>query len=271
MNKDVDFKELIRKYLDGDINALQTLLSHTQTQVFNLSVRMLFSKEDAEDATQDILIRIVNGLHQFRGDSQFSTWVYAVARNYLISAKKKKAEAQEISFELMGYDLQRTIPDRTNPADEYINLIATADLKVGCTQAMLLCLNREQRLIFILSKIYKINSIEGAQIFSVSPQTYRKRLSRITQKMQSFLQENCGLINPSATCRCQKRLPYAVEMKRVNPSKPYFLEPYAGKEQVEKILSAMEKFDDESHIFRTNPEYQFCERKIHEIISSIEL
>ena len=255
--------------MDGDTSALQILLSQIQDKVFNLSIRMLFSIEDAEDATQDILIKVVNSLHKFKGDSRFSTWVYAVARNHLITTKIKKAEAQNISFELMSKDLQRDMPDTINIEDEYVNGVAIADLKISCTQAMLLCLDREQRLMFILSKIYKINSVEGAQIFSVSPQTYRKRLSRIVHKMQSFLAKNCGLINPSATCKCRKRLTHAIEMKRVNPSKPYYIEPYATKEQIERILSAMEEFDDESYIFRTNPEYKLCESKIHEIASKI--
>nr|WP_300573300.1 DUF2461 family protein [uncultured Acetatifactor sp.] len=75
--------ELIRKATAGDRKALETVLVSVQDLVFNLSLRMLGTFPDAEDATQDILLKIMTRLSSFRGESAFSTWVFRIASNYL--------------------------------------------------------------------------------------------------------------------------------------------------------------------------------------------
>lgn len=174
---------LAQSAANGNRESLETLLLEVKNLIYNLSVKMLFSKEDAEDATQDILIKVFMNLKQYQGKSKFSTWVYAIAKNHLLTTRKKRAESQPISFDLMSEDLSRTT---NNDKDTVTDSIIVADLKISCTQAMLLCLDREKRLMFILSRMFDINSRDGAKIFNISPQAYRKRLSRTTDKMKNF-------------------------------------------------------------------------------------
>ena len=79
---------LIDLALDGNAEGLEQLLASVQDMVFNLSLRMLGTVPDAEDAAQDILVRIMTSLSTFRKESSFQTWVYRIATNYLINYKK---------------------------------------------------------------------------------------------------------------------------------------------------------------------------------------
>ena len=72
--------ETLRRAREGELSAIDALLEAIQPGVFNLAVRMLGHREDARDATQEILLKVVTHLGSFRGDAAFGTWVWQVAR-----------------------------------------------------------------------------------------------------------------------------------------------------------------------------------------------
>jgi len=85
---------LVDRAISGDRKALEELLVGVQDIVFNLSLRMLGSPHDAEDASQEIYIRIITGLSTFKKESAFSTWVYRIATNHLLNYKKSMFSRQ---------------------------------------------------------------------------------------------------------------------------------------------------------------------------------
>lgn len=89
---------LIRQAKDGDAAALSGLVKGIQDKVFRLSMRMLADPDAAQDATQEILIRVITKLSTFKGDSRFETWVDKVAVNYLLTARKVIARDPCLSF-----------------------------------------------------------------------------------------------------------------------------------------------------------------------------
>ena len=70
---------LIKQATAGDKAALETVLSAVQDLVFNLSLRMLGTFHDAEDASQDILLKVMTHLSSYKGESAFTTWVFRIA------------------------------------------------------------------------------------------------------------------------------------------------------------------------------------------------
>lgn len=76
--------------INGSKEALGAIIENIEGPVFNLSLRMLGRIEDAEDAKQDILIKVITSLSSYKGKSLFSTWVYKIAVNHLINEKNKK-------------------------------------------------------------------------------------------------------------------------------------------------------------------------------------
>lgn len=83
-----ELQNLIQKASAGDKSSLETVLLSVRDLVFNLSLRMLGSFPDAEDATQDILLKVMTHLSSFKGESSFSTWVFRIAINHLKNYKK---------------------------------------------------------------------------------------------------------------------------------------------------------------------------------------
>lgn len=154
MNKksDEELKALVDKATSGDKNALETLIAGVQDIVFNLSLRMLGTFADAEDATQDILLQVMTHLSSFRGDSSFTTWVFRIASNHLKSYKKHMFAHYPLSFEYYGDDIEnakiRDAPDLTQNVEKDI---LAEELKMSCTNVMLQCLDMESRCIFIRS------------------------------------------------------------------------------------------------------------------------
>lgn len=249
--------DLIDKALEGDTLSLEKLIIGIKDKIYNISLRMLWNPSDAEDTTQEILIKVITNLSKFRKESHFSTWVYRIAYNHLCNINKRGLERETLSFEIFekgikeGFDTKEFID--TSQLDR--NMLEE-ELKISCTHAMLQCLDREDRMIYILSTMFDINSKEGAQIIRTTPEAYRKKLSRIRKKMQNFLNNNCGLANPEASCRCNRRIEIAIENQRINPKKLIFAEqPSVHENFLKACKDEMEQLDKVSGIFTSNPYY----------------
>ncbi len=256
---DVSLSEQVSRAQVGDQAALERVVREIQDQVYRLAVQMLWHPEDAEDATQEILIRIITHLGSFKGESAFTTWVYRVACNYLLTTRKRLAEREEITFKHFGQDLDVGLSE--GPIENHRGVeeaLLVQEVKVGCSQGMLLCLDRDQRLTYILGEILDINGVEGGEILGITPEVFRKRLSRARSRLYGFMRSKCGLVDSDCPCRCIKRVDRAVDLGRVDPEHLLFaLHPVqevskaqaqAGMEEVEFLRSAVS-------VFRTNPVY----------------
>ena len=213
-------QELIQKCLQGDKRSLEKLIDSIQSLIFNLSLRFLWNRMDAEDATQEILLKVITNLSKFDGRSKFKTWAYRVAINYLINQKQTKIEAVLTSFDIYADDLKDfKAPLEYNLPDKDI---LEKEVKVSCTLAMLQCLNRDQRMAFILGNVLKVNSKIGSEITETTPANFRKRLEQSRSILSDFLNNNCGVYNPSNNCRCSKRINTALACGRIEKAHLHF-------------------------------------------------
>ena len=184
----------IKKAIDGDKDALSGLVIGVQKELYNLALRMLWHPEDAEDATQEIIIKIITKLSTFEGKSSFKTWAWRIAINHLLNTRKRRAEKDNISFEEMTQDLDTFLADDSLPVEDKVQQkLLVEEAKIGCMQAMLLCLKRDERAAYIMGDVFGITDAEGASMFDVSPAAYRKRLSRARQHIRTFMDNNCGI------------------------------------------------------------------------------
>ena len=92
VNTPLVLEELARQALEGDRDALDSLVRALQGDIYGLALQMLWNREDAEDATQEILVRVVTRLSQFGFRSRLKTWVYRLAVNYILDVKKSPIE-----------------------------------------------------------------------------------------------------------------------------------------------------------------------------------
>jgi RNA polymerase sigma factor (sigma-70 family) len=197
--------ELIQAALEGSGAALSALVKRHQHYIYNVAQKMVLSPMDAEDITQEVLIKMVTKLAQFKGESNFRTWLYRITFNHFLKMKKKWLEDTITNFEDYGDTIQN-MPDETLSDIEKFELKEyIEDAKLGCMNGMLLCLNREQRLVYVLGEIFGIDHNFGADLLDISKDNFRQRLSRARADLYQFMHNKCGLINKNNSCRCNRK------------------------------------------------------------------
>lgn len=204
---DADISLAIKAAQGGDKEALETVVNMAQGYIYNLALRMLQIPQDAEDATQEILIQLITRLGQFRGESAFTTWMYRVASNHLLNRVTRDREQNRLSFEGMSLRLEESLAYYEDSAEEaYENSELIEEVKRNCTLGMLRCLNGEDRLALILGEVLEFDGELCAEIMDITPTAFRKRLSRARQAIVTFTAGHCGIVNPNNPCRCHKHV-----------------------------------------------------------------
>jgi RNA polymerase sigma factor (sigma-70 family) len=258
--------DVLQAATGGDLAALDTILLAIQPGVFNLAVRMLGNREDAADATQEILLKVVTHLGSFRADAAFTTWVYQVARNHLLTAATRSRESPEVSLEGIAERLQQGLdfaaslgdPERTARSLTPQDKLEARQIALGCTQNMLMALDRDQRLVYVLDIVFGLPSAQAAEVLAISPQAYRQRLSRARAKLEAFAGQTCGHVNHEAACRCEQQLP-AVRKVRASaaaPSPRSIAIHRAELAQAERQFEGLVRIGDAAAVFRAHPAYQ---------------
>lgn len=213
-------QELVQLAKGGSRDALEELVVRHQSWIYNLALQMVHRPEDAEDATQEVLIKLLTRLSSFDGRSSLRTWLYRIAINHLLNMKRGRAESRELTFAQYGRNLDDTpdaeLPDpRAVPADMQV-LIAEA--RIGCTSGMLLCLDRGQRMVFILGSIFGVSDTVGAELLELSRDNFRQRLARARRDLHNFMQDKCALVNTANPCRCAKKTQGFINAGHIDPN-----------------------------------------------------
>lgn len=249
----------VRQAKNGNKQALETIVGHIQERIYGLALRMLGNCEDAEDETQEILIKVITHLSDFREESAFSSWVYRVACNHLLTTRKRRNEREEVTFDFLEsmllsetdktYPLTVSGPERTLLAEE---------ARLGCMQALLACLDNKTRMTYILGELFGITSKEGAYIFDITPETFRKRLSRGRKCIGEFMMKHCGLVNGKNNCRCHKQAEKKLALiPAISAARPIVKREGVMKGRAEAMahLKEISEIERTAAMFRRYPEY----------------
>jgi RNA polymerase sigma factor (sigma-70 family) len=256
--------ELVRSAQAGNREATELLLMRHQPWIFNLAVRMLMRRADAEDATQEVLIKAFKALPEFRGDSGFRTWLYRIAVNHILNVKKTSASV--CSFEDAARGFER-VPDLDLPDPRTVPVpveVLIEETKIGCTMGTLLCLDGRQRLVFILGEIFGVSDQVGAEIVDVTPVNFRQILSRARRDLYEYLRGNCSLVNPDAPCKCVKKTRAFIQGGFVDPQKLQFTSQYQRKvrdvagDRAGELIDAYMKVA--AQVYRDHPFYEPAEQ-----------
>src|SRR2546426_4584 len=251
--------ELVEQAKNGDRLALETLALRHQAWIYNIAVRMVFNPHDAEEVTQEVLVKVITKLSSFKGESKFRTWLYRIAANHVLNMKRRRAETQTTTFADYAAAINRTpdldLPDPSSLPVELPVLVEEA--KNGCTMGMLLCLDRKQRLIFTLGEILGASDTVGGEVSEMSAENFRQCLSRARRDLHSFMNGQCGLVNTANPCRCPKKTRGFIEAGHVDPHHLLFVPEHV--ERVRDVAPAMvrqiEDVVERQHadIFREHP------------------
>lgn len=247
----------------GDLAALDQLLASLQPGVFNLALRVLGQRDDAADATQEILLKIVTHLGGFRGEAAFTTWVWRVAHNYLITARTAAAEAPTLSLDALAEKLDAglELSDRLTLAQGGPRALTPQDklearqVALSCTQTMLMALDREDRLVYVLDTVFDLPSAVAAEVVGLTPAAYRQRLSRSRARLAAFTGSQCGLVSETAACRCERQLLASRNMQKQGQGAARPVVPILSeREQAAREFDAFVRVSDAAALFRAHPE-----------------
>ncbi|MCA9109885.1 MAG: RNA polymerase sigma factor [Planctomycetaceae bacterium] len=251
--------ELVLLANSGDRDALERLILRHQAWIYNIAVRMVFNPQDAEEVTQEVLIRAVTRLSTFRGDSKFRTWLYRMTANHVLNMKRRGGENTPFTFSAYADAINSTpnldLPDPNSvPVDVPLLVEET---KIACTTGMLLCLDRRQRLIFTLGEIIGVSDTVGGEVMEMSGDNFRQCLARARRDLYQFMNHQCGLVNASNPCRCPKKTKGFINAGHVDPEHLLFTTPYVQRIREAAVGTAREIDDvaDRSYaaIYRDHP------------------
>lgn len=208
---------------NGDRVALTALVQRHQPWVFSVALRFARDPDAAADLTQDALVRVVTRIAQFEGRSRFRTWAWQIVVRTFLNAKRSPSEVA-----IGGWDDYAAYLDATGLGDptlvpDPLRDVLAEETRTQCTLGMLLCLDREQRLVLVLGAVLDVPAPAAAALFDWTPEQFRKRLERARRDLGRFVADQCGLVNPNNPCRCPKKTAAMVTRGLVDPARLRFV------------------------------------------------
>ncbi|SET75892.1 RNA polymerase, sigma-24 subunit, RpoE [Natronincola peptidivorans] len=179
-------KLLIVKAKNGDIESFELLISAYQKRAFNIAYRVLGNIEDANDVTQEALIKVYKSIHNFKGNSSFSTWLYSIVNNACIDFIRKNKKVKLLYIDKQEEDgYQKEIPDEINTPE---CLFEKNEVKRMIHDAINQ-LNYEQRTIIVLRDIQGFSYQEIGEILNISEGTVKSRINRARNNLKILISE----------------------------------------------------------------------------------
>jgi RNA polymerase sigma factor (sigma-70 family) len=264
-----DDVSLIDRALEGDRSALRALVERHQQFVYNVALKMFGNRVDAEDLTQEVFVKVITSLGTFRRASAFRTWLYRIALNHFLKTRRRGLELQVADFGTYFDGIAAVADDESG--EGFANA-TVEELRLRCTSGMLMCLDREQRITFIVGGIFNVSHRVGAEIFGITPGNFRVRLHRARQDLANWMNRRCGLVNQANPCRCHKKARAYVEQGAVDPERLVFNTDYTvriealTRKGARTAMATVEALHE--RVFRDHP-FQISKAKvIGEILSN---
>ncbi|OYQ42512.1 RNA polymerase sigma factor [Flavobacterium aurantiibacter] len=241
--RDKSDDELIDSAVNGSVAALEALIYRHQHFIYNIALKMMGNVQDAQDITQEVLIKIITKLSQFKKEGNFRTWLYRITFNHFLQMKKSMSELATESFEVVEKQLDSIPSQALSLLEESEMRDEIEETKLACMNGMLLCLERDQRLVFILGELFNVNHDLGANLLNISKDNFRQKLSRARKDLYNFMNNKCGLIRKENPCRCAGKTKGFIRAGKVNPDNLQFNKDYLKTIQ-EVIGQKKDEYDD---------------------------
>ncbi|CAL2083200.1 RNA polymerase sigma-70 factor, ECF subfamily [Tenacibaculum sp. 190524A05c] len=173
----------IEKTLKGDTNAFAFLVNNYKVMVFSLAMKMLKSREEAEEISQDTFIKAYKNLSKFKGDSKFSTWLYKIAYRSCLDSLKKNREKYHADT------IDEITINKINSTDNILEEISRKERAVIIKE----CLDRlpeEERTILWMFYYDELSLKEILEITDLSESNLKVKLHRARKRLLTVVKNN---------------------------------------------------------------------------------
>ena len=180
---------IVRKVLQGDVNALEKLVTEYERAVYAIAQRMTGNAEDAADMTQETFIKAYNSLSSFRGDSKFSVWLYRIANNVCLDFLRSRSRKPTVSLSTEdddGEETQLDIADESQSPELLLESALTRD----AVRRGLDSLPPDYKQILLLREIQGLSYEEIAAALGIESGTVKSRIFRARKRLCTFLIED---------------------------------------------------------------------------------
>ncbi|KAA0227364.1 RNA polymerase sigma factor [candidate division KSB1 bacterium] len=181
-----DEVHLIRRLQSGESSAFRELVENHKRRVVALAFDLMGNLQDAEDVSQEALMKVYHGIRDFRGEAQLSSWMYRIVVNICINRRRKKAvSAMELRETFEGNEKHAAHASETAEANP--ELTAEAGMIREHLRAALDHLSPQQRSIFIMRHDQDMPLQQISEILKISEGTVKSQLFRALRKLQKQL------------------------------------------------------------------------------------
>ena len=190
--------QIVRRVLEGDVNAFEDLVTEHEKGVYAIAQRMTGNAEDAADMTQETFIKAYNSLSSFRGDSKFSVWLYRIATNVCLDFLRSRSRKPTMSLSVEdddGEETQMDIADESQSPEQLLERGLTRD----AVRRGLKSLSPEYRQILLLREIQGLSYEEIAEALVLEVGTVKSRIFRARKRLCAFLLEDGNIPEFSAS------------------------------------------------------------------------
>jgi RNA polymerase sigma-70 factor (ECF subfamily) len=179
----VDHGELIRAAQQGEREAFDELVRQTYVDTFTLAYRLTGNEEDARDVAQDAYLRAWRGIGRFRGEAQFSTWMYRITANAASSHTQRRRRQRTEQLDDYAEPLEERIESLPGPAAESAEALDRVSVAITTLPMKL-------RTVVVLKDVYGLSHEEIASELDISVAAAKVRLHRARRKLKEMLYEH---------------------------------------------------------------------------------
>lgn len=194
---------LVERARGGDQEALGVLVEPWRKPLIGYIYRMVTHRQDAEDLLQDVLVRVLQNIREYRGAAPFKSWLFGIATHvcldHLRRKKRWRVEAQKIGEEEAQADpeaLPRLMELTRRPEFRF----EIREHIAFCFSCVTRTLPPEEQAAIMLKELLGFTNQEAAGILSVSEPVFRHRLAAAREKMIGDFEGLCALINKAGIC-----------------------------------------------------------------------
>lgn len=182
---------LMARYQKGEARCFEQLLQRHQKPIFHFALRFLGNQGAAEDALQEIFLRVVKNAARYQRRAKFTTWLYTIARNFCIDESRKARYRRTKSLsDPVAQDSSKSLVETVEGNEQEPDRGAHNQRLKSAIQNAVAELNEEQREVFLLREHSGLAFKEIAEVTGVSENTVKSRMRYALEKLRQSLRQN---------------------------------------------------------------------------------